>query len=123
MRLKLFFCRHCKTVVNVRSGDGSRLTCCGEPMQHMVSHNSYDEGWEKHLPVVERVGDELYVKVGKMEHPMHEDHHIDWIYVETLRGGIRQRCLDSPTAVLHPVGIPVAVYAYCNQHGLWKVNL
>ena len=75
------------------------------------------------MPVVERVGDELYVKVGNVEHPMLEDHHIDWIYVETLRGGIRQRCLDSPTAVLHPVGIPVAVYAYCNQHGLWKVEL
>ena len=120
---KFFFCRHCNTVVGVTNGSGAGLHCCGENMQPLKVHNSYDEGWEKHLPVVERDGDEIVVRVGKIEHPMIDTHHIDWIYVETLRGGLRQVCLDSPSARFHPIGMPVAVYAYCNLHGLWKTEL
>ncbi len=123
MEQKYFYCRHCNTVVGLTSGSGTGLTCCGEKMQPLKAHNAYDEGAEKHLPVVERDGDELWVKVGKTEHPMNEAHHIEWIYVETLRGGIWHICLDQPTARFVPTGMPVAVYAYCNLHGLWKLNL
>lgn len=123
MEQKFFFCRHCKTVVGVTNGSAASLSCCGERMQPLKEHNSYDEGWERHLPVVERDGDDLVVKVGRVEHPMLDDHHLDWIYVETLRGGCRQICLDSPKATFHPTGMPIAVYAYCNNHGLWKLNL
>ena len=41
---------------------------------------------------------------------------IQWLYVETAQGGhIRYLHLGDET--------PVAVYAYCNLHGLWTTKL
>jgi superoxide reductase len=52
------------------------------------------------------------------------EHHIAFIYVETQRGGIRVDLKDEPVAVVY-VGNdkPVAVYEYCNLHGLWKIDM
>lgn len=81
---------------------------------------------EKHLPVVERSGSTLTVTVGAVEHPMVDVHHIQWLYVETVQGG-HIRYLhpgEAPRAVFE-LGdeTPVAVYAYCNLHGLWTTKL
>ena len=50
------------------------------------------------------------------------EHHISFIYVETKSGGVRVDLNDQPEAVIN-VGDEqvVAVYEYCNLHGLWKV--
>ena len=45
-------------------------------------------------------------------------------YVETERGGIRVNLTDKPEAVVCVCDSkPVAVYEYCNLHGLWKTEL
>jgi superoxide reductase len=57
---------------------------------------------------------------------MTQEHHIEFIYVQTEKGGMRKAlpidgkphatfALDDDKAV--------AVYEYCNLHGLWKVDL
>ena len=52
------------------------------------------------------------------------EHHISFIYVETEDGGIRVDLKDKPEAVICTCGSkPVAVYEYCNLHGLWKTEL
>jgi len=61
-----------------------------------------------------------------VEHPMVDVHHIQWLYVETEQGG-HIRYLhpgEAPRAVFE-LGdeTPVAVYAYCNLHGLWMTKL
>ncbi|MEH2941399.1 desulfoferrodoxin family protein [Lachnospiraceae bacterium KK002] len=89
--------------------------------------NSTDAAGEKHVPVVEKKGDTIVVKVGELEHPMLEAHHIMWIYLETDRGGMLRKLTpgEKPEAefVLPAGEKPVAAYEYCNLHGLWVAEI
>lgn len=49
--------------------------------------NTSDGAGEKHVPVVQVEGSKVTVKVGEVTHPMLEEHHIAWIYLETSQGG------------------------------------
>ena len=89
--------------------------------------NTVDASVEKHMPVVTRV-DDCHIKVegGSVAHPMTEEHHIAFIYVETENGGMRINLphTGKPEAVFCTCADkPVAVYEYCNLHGVWKVEL
>ena len=57
---------------------------------------------------------------------MAAEHFIEWVYVETEKGGQRKNLNpgDAPE-VKFWIGDDkaVAVYAYCNLHGLWKTEL
>ena len=78
-------------------------------------------GW-----LVERSGSTLTVTVGAVEHPMVDVHHIQWLYVETAQGGhIRYLHPGEAPRAAFELGdeTPVAVYAYCNLHGLWTTKL
>ena len=104
---------------------GVPLVCCGEKMKELVP-NTVEASGEKHLPVAELSGSRLTVTVGAVEHPMADVHYIQWIFVETENGG-QIRYLNpgqAPNAVFE-LGSekPVAVYAYCNLHGLWMTKL
>ena len=88
--------------------------------------NTVEASGEKHLPVAVLEGDTLHVSVGSVEHPMTAEHLIQWIFVETEQGG-QIRYLQpgqTPKADFVLGGEkPVAVYAYCNLHGLWMAAL
>lgn len=122
---KFFRCKHCGNLVGMIHESGQRIICCGEEMQELVA-NSTDAATEKHVPVVTVDGDTVHVTVGSVEHPMTEAHYIQWIYLKTEKGGQR-RCLtpsDKPAASFKVVDDkPVAVYEYCNLHGLWVKEL
>ena len=68
---------------------GVKPVCCGEPMTELVA-NTTDAATEKHVPVVEVEGNEVRVKVGSAPHPMSDEHHIAWIYLQTRHGGKRK---------------------------------
>ena len=59
-------------------------------------------------------------------HPMTEEHYIQWICLVTSKGiqRVNLSSTDKPEAVFY-IGEekPVAVYEYCNLHGLWKKEL
>lgn len=96
------------------------MVCCGEKME-LLEPNTVDASGEKHMPVVTLLGDgKIRVEVGSVHHPMTPEHHIAFIYVETDNGGIRVDLKDEPVADIY-VGNEnvVAVYEYCNLHGLW----
>ena len=100
--------------------------CPVQPRLHGDGASLCKAGAENHLPVVECSGITFTVMVGAVEHPMVDVHHIQWLYVETEQGGYI-RCLhpgEAPKAVFE-LGeeTPVAVYAYCNLHGLWMTKL
>ena len=62
--------------------------------------------------------------MGSVALPMLEEHDISFIYVETENGGIRVDLKDKPEAVVSLGNEKaVAVYEYCNLHGLWKTEL
>lgn len=119
---KFFICRHCGNLVEAVHNSGVPMMCCGEKMQ-ALEPNTVEASGEKHLPVAKYENGVLTVNVGSVDHPMVEEHLIQWIYVETENGGLRKdlKAGDKPAAVFH-LGEekPVAVYAYCNLHGLWK---
>ena len=124
MATKFFKCRHCGNVVEKVVDSGVAVVCCGEKMEELIP-NTVDASGEKHVPVVTRLEDgRLKVDVGSVPHPMSPEHHIAFIYVETENGGVRVNIKDQEQAsVVVYAENPVAVYEYCNLHGLWKVEL
>jgi len=125
MKAKFYICNHCGNLVTTIHNAGVPLVCCGEKMKELVP-NTVEASGEKHLPVAELSGSRLTVTVGAVEHPMADVHYIQWIFVETENGG-QIRYLNpgqAPNAVFE-LGSekPVAVYAYCNLHGLWMTKL
>ncbi|MBQ9833519.1 MAG: desulfoferrodoxin [Clostridia bacterium] len=123
---KFFVCKHCGNLVGVINNSGVPMICCGEPMTQLVP-NTVEASVEKHLPVVTVEGNTVKAVVGSTEHPMIEEHFIGFIYLQTDKGGQR-KCLsagNAPEAVfVLPEGEkPLAVFAWCNLHGLWKTEL
>lgn len=116
----------CGNVVYKMIDSGVDVDCCGQQMQELIPSTN-DSGVEKHLPVVECGSDgQIKVKVGSMPHPMTQGHLIKFIYLETEHGGqvAHLSSGENPEAIFNICkDKPVAVYAYCNIHGLWKKNL
>jgi superoxide reductase len=125
MKHKFFICKHCGNMVGFVQDQGVPLVCCGDEMTELIP-NTVEASAEKHLPVAAVSGDSLSVKVGSAPHPMEAAHHIEFVYVETERGGQRKR-LNTGEAPALTFGFsgdkPVAVFAYCNLHGLWKTDI
>ena len=123
---KFYLCKHCGNFVDMIDDKGIPLVCCGEEMAELVA-NTVEASAEKHLPHCTMLDNTLIVQVGSVPHPMTEEHHITFIYVETENGG-QLRYLkigDEPPKAefLFVNDKPVAVYEYCNIHGLWKTKL
>ena len=87
---KFFICKHCGNLVGMIHNAGVKIICCGEPMTELVP-NTTDAAGEKHLPVVEVSGKQVTVSVGSVPHPMTEEHHIAWVYLQTAKGGQQNR--------------------------------
>ena len=124
MAVKFYKCRHCGNVVEKVVDSRVPVVCCGEKMEELIP-NTVDASNEKHVPVVTRLDENtIKVEVGSVPHPMLPEHHISFIYVETENGGIKVNLKDKPEAVICTcTATPVAVYEYCNLHGLWKTEL
>ena len=122
---KFYICKHCGNLVGMIHDAGVPVICCGEKMHELVP-NTVEASGEKHIPAVTVEGKKLIVNVGSVDHPMAPEHFIEWVYVETEKGGQRKNLKpgDAPN-VSFCLGDDkaVAVYAYCNLHGLWKVDL
>ena len=124
MATKFFKCNHCGNVIVKVVDAGVPVMCCGEKMVELVP-NTVDASGEKHLPVVTVLdNNSIKVEVGSVHHPMLPEHHISFVYVETENGGIQVNVKEKPEAVVY-LGEEkaVAVYEYCNLHGLWKTEL
>lgn len=119
---KFFICKHCGNLVGMIFNSGAPMVCCGDQMTELVP-NTVEASHEKHLPVISVSGDKVTVKIGSVEHPMTDEHYIQWIYLETEHGGQRKALKpgDKPEAEFVLDGDKmIAAYAYCNLHGLWE---
>ena len=124
MTTKFYKCEMCGNVVVKLVDSKVPIVCCGQKMQELVP-NTVDASNEKHVPVVTRLDNNtIKVEVGSVAHPMTEEHHIAFVYVETDKGGVKVDLSDKPEAVIAlDDAKPIAVYEYCNLHGLWKTEL
>lgn len=121
--LKIYRCRHCGNIAVKLHDAGVSLVCCGEEME-LLKPNTTDAALEKHVPVVTREDGKITVTVGSVEHPMAEDHYIEFIILQTAKG-YRVAFLkpgDRPSADFYEDEPVIAVYEYCNKHGLWKTE-
>lgn len=123
---KFYICKHCGNMIGMIKSSGVNVVCCGDPMTELKP-NTVEASQEKHLPVVTIEGNIVKVKVGSFEHPMTEEHHIAWIYLETEQGGQRKKLAvgSKPEAEFALAGGDkvVGVYEYCNLHGLWLTKV
>lgn len=123
---KFYICKHCGNMIGMIKSSGVNVVCCGDPMTELKP-NIVEASQEKHLPVVTIEGNIVKVKVGSVEHPMTEEHHIAWIYLETEQGGQRKKLAvgSKPEAEFALAGGDkvVGVYEYCNLHGLWLTKV
>lgn len=120
-RGQVYKCNLCGNVVEVLTAGSGALECCGEAMK-LLNENTTDAAVEKHVPVVEKSAEGWLVSVGSVDHPMTEEHYIEWIELMTAENVYRTYLNpnDAPKACFPVTEEPVTVRAYCNLHGLWK---
>ncbi len=120
-RFEVYKCEICGNIVEVLHGGVGELVCCGKPMVKLEEQTA-DSATEKHVPVIEKTDDGVVVKVGSVEHPMKDDHYIEWI--ELIEGDKRHIAFlkpgDKPEARFEVKGDNLSAREYCTIHGLWK---
>ncbi len=80
--LMIYRCNICGNIIMKLHDGGGLLVCCGQDMT-LLKANTTDAATEKHVPVVECNGDEVIVKIGEAEHPMLEEHFIQFVCLQT----------------------------------------
>ena len=117
--LRVYQCEKCKKTIVTK--DELKL----DGWVELVA-GSTDAAQEKHVPVVTKKCKTVKVDVGSVSHPMTAEHLIEWVALETEQGyQIKYLAADSvPTCTftLADGDKAVAVYAYCNLHGLWSAK-
>jgi len=120
-RLQVYKCEICGNIVEVLHAGKGVLVCCNQPMK-LMAENTVDASLEKHVPVIEKKGDGVTVKVGSVPHPMEEKHYIEWVEI-IIDGKLQRQCLapgESPEASFGVKEGAVVAREYCNLHGMWK---
>ncbi|MEI7856225.1 MAG: desulfoferrodoxin [Methanomicrobiales archaeon] len=117
---EVYKCEVCGNITKVVHASGGTMVCCGQPMT-LQAEKTADAGKEKHVPVVEKSGAGIVVKVGSIPHPMEEKHYIEWVEVRTgenvyVRGF---KPGEKAEAEFCTADTNAKVRSYCNVHGLW----
>ena len=122
---KFYICEHCGNLIGMIHDAGVPMMCCGQKMKKLEA-GVVEASREKHIPVAILKDNVVSVMIGSVEHPMTEEHSILWVYLQTDKGGQR-KCLEVGKAPLVTFTLanekPLAVYAYCNLHGLWMSDI
>lgn len=125
-KVEFYRCASCGNIVVKLVDSGIPVVCCGSPMEALVA-NTQDASLEKHVPALELDGHHVKVRVGSVEHPMTPEHYIQMICLVTEKGfqAAPLTADVAPEAVFAVAegDAPVAVYEYCNLHGLWVREL
>lgn len=121
---QVYKCEICGNIIEVLHKGADSLVCCGQPMKLQNEKSEDSEKGEKHVPVIEMPEpDKILVKIGSVEHPMTEEHYIEWIeliadgksYKKFLKSGDKPEaefCISKTQDLI--------AKEYCNLHGLWK---
>ena len=120
---KFFICQTCGKIITQIDERAVPTMCCGSPMNEIIAGVT-DASYEKHIPVLEIMGNKAKVLVGSVEHPMTPEHFIEWIVLETDKGS-QIKYLKPETKPVCEFALldnekVISVYAYCNLHSLWK---
>lgn len=116
-------CNNCGAIVKIIKDcdcDDCGIKCCKEKME-LVKPNTVDAAVEKHIPTYEKVEDKIFVKVN---HVMEKEHYIEWIAMITENEEHVVTLYPEQNAECRFKYIQGAkLYAYCNKHGLWSIDV
>ena len=122
MEQKFLKCEKCGNIVAVVKESKVPVMCCGQKMEQIIP-GTVEASREKHIPEYEVKDNKVYVTVGSVEHPMTEEHYIEWVSIQTKQGNQRKQLKPNQAPKvcfsLCECDEVEAVYAYCNLHGLW----
>ena len=118
---RFYICPICGNQIGMIRQKGPKVVCCGREMLLMEANK--EGAPEKHIPVCKIEDNKVYVDIGEVMHPMDVDHYIEWVAIvgenQTTRVAFRPG--QEPKAVFEYIPHST-VYAYCNKHGLWKLE-
>jgi superoxide reductase len=119
--MSVYKCERCGNIIQVLHGDQCKIRCCAQDMV-WIKPNTVDAAQEKHIPVIEKSGDNIKVKIGSVPHPMEDDHFIEWIQLlaDDVYCSAFLKPGGAPEKVINIEGDNLSAFAYCNLHGLWK---
>lgn len=125
MKQQFYECGHCGNIIAFVRDSGFPITCCGDEMREVIP-GVIDASPEKHIPVYAVKDGIVTVEIGSILHPMTEEHHIEWISLQTKYGNQRKElCPSGEPCVSFAIcdgDVVEAVFAYCNLHGLWETG-
>lgn len=118
----VYFSEKHKVVVESLWDGDQELQVNGEPMVELKA-NTVDAAQEKHVPVIERDGNRVTVKVGEAPHPMTPEHYI--LFIEVMAGNkvYRHDFQQGDTVAEASFLIEekdITARAFCNLHGFWQ---
>jgi superoxide reductase len=122
----VYKCESCGNVIEELWNGATEPQCCGKAMSSLVP-NTVDAAKEKHVPVIERAGNRVTVRVGSVAHPMTPQHYI--LFVELVTGrNVYRRDLKEGDPVAEAVFLvdeketDLVAREYCNLHGFWSTK-
>ena len=121
-RNDIYKCMDCGAMHQALHDGAGDPVCCGKPMVR-IKDNFIDAAEEKHIPVIKKIEDKkIEVSVGSVEHPMTNEHYIEWVEVRDGQKSVRKFLEPErkPVLTFNILSDNFEVRAYCNQHGLWK---
>lgn len=120
-KLQIYKCEICGNIVQIFHAGVGTLVCCKKSMRLQIAHTD-GKGDKKHVPVVEDTKHGIIVKIGEIQHPMEEEHYIEWI--EVIAGKkIHHKFFepgDVPELELSINYSEIQASTYCNLHSLWS---
>jgi len=118
---QIYKCSVCGNIIEIVNVGSGQLVCCNQPMELLAEKNK-DEGFEKHVPVIEKTDTGYNIKIGSIPHPMEEAHYIQWI--EIIADGLSYkkflRPKMAPEAEFCITANQITARDLCNIHGLWQ---
>jgi superoxide reductase len=121
---QIYRCNICGNIIEVLQIGTGELNCCNQAMK-ILKEKTGDIGPEKHIPIIEKTDAGVKIKVGKLPHPMKDEHCIEWVEIISDNRIYRNYLLPGdPPEVEFDVKIEdinqVRARQYCSIHGLWK---
>ena len=120
----VYKCELCGNIVESVWDGKPSVQCCGQAMTELAV-NTVDASQEKHVPVIERDGNTVKVKVGSVAHPMTDKHYI--LFIEVIDGDyVYRRDLKKGDEVAEAVftvkSDKIIARQFCNLHGFWSAE-
>lgn len=112
---RFYVCPICQNVIHTMGE--SVISCCGITLPPLEA----EEPDQQHMLHVERGQDEYYIHV---DHAMTKEHSISFLaYLTSNECRIKKLYPEEEPEVYFIVKGHGVVYAYCNQHGLFYINI